>query len=232
MVERYSAIVSKNDDPDFPNLGRIFVKCLEITGDETTELPHPIYPAFDWGWFYVPDVDEEVEIEAVVEDDQREDTRGQAFLEEPRFTWRGKRFSSDEGDGARPINPAFTAVNYGKRRGFATPAGHVLVFDDESGDVFLTTQAGDTVTLLGDGTVNVECSKEIHLKSPKVHIDSGGDADQFLVRGDELKAWIEATLIAKYDAHKHPTAFGPSGPPDLLLASIPATVLSDAGKVK
>lgn len=132
VIERYPATVTNNEDPD--KLGRVKVKSLQLMGDETVEYPDFIDPAFDWGWFYVPDVGEEIEIEVVVKDDQSEGVPGQAFLEQPRPRWRNKRFSSDEGEAPRPPNGLFTSKNYGKRRGFATPNGHVLLFDDTPGD--------------------------------------------------------------------------------------------------
>jgi hypothetical protein len=132
IIERYPAIVTNAGDPR--QRGRIKVKCIALTGEEDVEFPSWIEPTFDWGWFYVPDVGEEVEIEVVVHDDQAEDTKDQAFLEHPDPRWRNKRFRSDEGEQPRPPNDRFTARNYGKRRGFATPAGHVLMFDDTKGD--------------------------------------------------------------------------------------------------
>ncbi len=132
IIERFPATVTNNEDPT--QRGRVKVKSLQIMGDENVEFPDFVDPAFDWGWFYVPDVGEEIEIEVVVQDAQSEGVPGQAFLEQPRARWRNKRFSSDEGEAPRPPNALFTAKNYGKRRGFATPNGHVLLFDDTPGD--------------------------------------------------------------------------------------------------
>ena len=126
--EKYPAVVTRLDDE--LKSGAIFVTCPGIMGDEETELPDPIEPLFDWGWFYVPDIGEEVEIELVVQDDQQEEVFGQAIIDEPRLRWRGKRFRSEAGDQSRPIDPLFTGETFGKRRGFATPEGHVFLFDD------------------------------------------------------------------------------------------------------
>lgn len=131
VTERYAAIVTSNDDPK--KLGRIKVQCSALSGDED-QLPDFINPCFDWGWFYVPDVGEEVEIEVVAHDAQEEGgAYEQAFVEEPDWRWRGKRFTSEQGDQPRPPEAHFTKKNYGKRRGFATPAGHFLMFDDTDG---------------------------------------------------------------------------------------------------
>jgi hypothetical protein len=132
IVERFSAIVTRLAD-DSPPRGRVFVKCADITGDDEQELPDAIEPVWQWGWFTVPDVGEEIEIEAVTSDETTEDVPNQAFIDEPRFRWTGRRFASEEGEAPRPPNAIFTATNHGKRRGFATPTGHFLVFDDTEG---------------------------------------------------------------------------------------------------
>lgn len=136
VIERFPATVTSNDDPD--KRGRIKVKSLQLLGDAETEFPDFVDPVFDWGWFYVPDVGEEVEIEVIVQDDQKEETMAQAFLEGPRIRWRGKRFTSDDGEQPRPPNTQLTEKNYGKRRGFASPSGHILFFDDTPGDENVT----------------------------------------------------------------------------------------------
>jgi len=112
------------------------VRSLSLLGSDDVVLQDWIDPCFDWGFFYVPDVGEQIEIE-VVSGSDRDEVPGQAFLEAPDFRWRGKRFYDperplDQGGPKTPINEAFK-TNYGKRRGFATPAGHVLLFDDTPG---------------------------------------------------------------------------------------------------
>lgn len=136
LRERHEAIVTVNEDPE--KRGRIKVKCPGIIGDPDTELPDFIEPSFDWGWFYVPDVGEEVEIEWVTEDENAEGTRGQASIDNPSIFWTTKRFESIEGEAARPQHDLMTGTNYGKRRGFRTPTGHVLFFDDTPGDEQVT----------------------------------------------------------------------------------------------
>lgn len=246
VVQSYPAIVTKIEETD--KLGQIFVKCSALSGDADTEYPDPIDPCHDWGWFYIPDVGEEVEIEIIVADGFDEDVPGAASIDEQRPRWRGKRFASAEGEQPRPINPLFTDPNYGKRRGFATPKGHVLLFDDTDGQekiqVYWTNADGDVscITFLETGGIEVldkagnlvalDGAGQIDVTAPKVNINSGGDADQFLVRGDELKTWIEGTLKVAFDTHVHPTAFGPSGPPPAPLTAPPSTILSTDGKLK
>lgn len=146
VTERYEAIVSSNADEE--QRGRIQVLCPALMGDVETPLPQWCEPVLDWGAFVVPDVGEQVEIEILASDDLAE-VHGQAMLEAPTPRWRGKRFLTDaaladDSDGSvpSPIHNDFVAEAYGKRRGFATPFGHTLVFDDTEGapTVYLTLQ--------------------------------------------------------------------------------------------
>lgn len=145
--EKHEAIVSKIEgfeDAD-EKRGVIEVICPGLMADDETPLPILCEPAHDWGWFYVPDVGEEVEIEVVVSSD-RDESWGQSSLEALSPTWRGKRYHSDvetEGDAPRPIHVDYTETNYGKRRGFTTPWGHVFLFDDTEGDqrIYITHMA-------------------------------------------------------------------------------------------
>lgn len=137
-TERFEAVVSSNEDPD--QRGRIQVTCPGLMGDDTTVLPVWLEPLHDWGWFYVPDVGEQVEIEILAQEDL-EETPGQGTLEDPVPVWRSKRHLTDveleddeDGSVPRPIHADFTATNYAKRRGFCTPWGHTFLFDDTDGD--------------------------------------------------------------------------------------------------
>ena len=128
--ETYLATVTANEGSEL-GPGEIFVACVGLLGDEDSTLPMPVKPVFDWGWFYVPDVGEIVEIEVVSGTDQDE-SFGQASIDNLDITWRGKRvYGGEETDTEREINPDFTKEgSFPKRRGFATPAGHVFMFDD------------------------------------------------------------------------------------------------------
>lgn len=130
-VAKYEATVTWNEDPD--KLGKIRVSCVGLMGDEETEIPIDVDPVHDWGWFYVPDVGEIVEIE-VIEGSSEDEQNGQMSIDNLDIKWRSKRFfGNTEGDTPTPINEDFTSTNYGKRRGFATPMGHVFMFDDTEG---------------------------------------------------------------------------------------------------
>lgn len=127
----YYATVTFNNDPE--KLGRIRVACVGLLGDEETEIPIDIEPVHDWGWFYIPDIGEIVEIE-VTEGSSEDEQNGQMSIDNLDIKWRSARaYGNEEGDIPTPINEDFTSTNYGKRRGFATPMGHVFLFDDKEG---------------------------------------------------------------------------------------------------
>jgi len=131
VIEKYIAKVVANNDSEFR--GRIKVTCADLTGDPEAVLPGWIEPLLDWGWFYVPDVDEHVEIEGVVSTDDDE-VPGQSMIMNPQITWRGKRFYHEAEEAPTPVHDDFKQeTTYGKRRGFATPNGHILMFDDTDG---------------------------------------------------------------------------------------------------
>jgi hypothetical protein len=130
ITEKYPAKVTFNDDPE--QRGRIRVACSGLLGDEESELPQLVEPVMDWGWFIVPDIGELVEIE-VVTDSSEDEQLGQASIDNLDIKWRGARFyGNEEGEQPTPVPDDFK-TNYGKRRGFATPGGHILLFDDTPG---------------------------------------------------------------------------------------------------
>lgn len=139
--ETYAATVTTNEDDE--QRGRIRVTCAGLMGDELSELPMWVEPALDWGWFYIPDAGEIVEIEATSNSEEDEHF-GQSSIDNLDIRWKGKRYYTEAegtvGDedqdptvDARKVHAEFL-TNYGKRRGFATPWGHVVLFDDTEGD--------------------------------------------------------------------------------------------------
>lgn len=133
--EKYDATVTVNEDDE--QRGRIKVACAGLLGDEDTELPMWVEPVLDWGWFYVPDVGETVEVEVAVSSDEDE-SYGQMGIDNLNIRWRNKRYytvDEPENENTSPtiIHPDFKS-NYGKCRGFATPHGHIFMFDDSSNE--------------------------------------------------------------------------------------------------
>jgi hypothetical protein len=130
--EKYDATVTVNEDDE--NRGRIRVVCTGLLGDEEMELPMWVEPVLEWGFFLIPNVGEIVEIEAAISSDEDE-INGQFSIDNLDIRWRGKRsYTVDEPENENveptPIHPDFLS-NYGKRRGFSTPHGHIIMFDDD-----------------------------------------------------------------------------------------------------
>lgn len=147
IEERHIAEVVATDDPD--KRGRIRIKCAGILGDEESDLPMWIEPLMTWGFFLVPDIGEIVEV-VIDSCGEQDESYGQTSIENPGPKWRGMRYyqKEDGDDGKRAVPSDFTSKNYGKRRGFKTPAGHVLIFDDTSGDEAVTLSCTSGPALL------------------------------------------------------------------------------------
>lgn len=225
----YPAKVTFNQDPD--RRGVIRVACIGLMGDEDTEVPVDVEPAHDWGWFYVPDVGELVEIECI-EGTSEDEQKGQASIDNLDLKWRSARYyGNDEGETPTPIHEAFTATNYGKRRGFATPAGHVLMFDDTSGaeeitlswkdgSALLTFDANGTVTLqnkAGATLVMDSDTGKIVMTSDTIEVNGG---DEAMILGNAFKQY--------FDTHTHTAPTGPTSPP---IVPMPESTLSTKSKV-
>lgn len=126
MVKREQAVAVVADNQDPEQRLRIRVKCAALMGDEEIVYDEWIRPKLTWGFICVPNVGEQVEIEFTSGSDTDE-IHGQSFLDAPDLRWTGVRYQGPEA-----YDEMFRA-NYGKRRGFVTPAGHVLLFDDSKG---------------------------------------------------------------------------------------------------
>ena len=251
--ERHEAVVSTNEDPELR--GRIKVLCPSLTGDEVTALPVWCEPVPSWGWFVVPDIGETVEIEVMVQDDLDE-IYGQASFEDYIPKWRGKRFITDaeledDGDGsvASPVHSDFTSEAYGKRRGFATPHGHVLLFDDTEGAprVYITMQKDKlepgaapeptgfcrleftsegkvSIALLGGATLLLE-------GNAASAVATLGDGAKSAAIAEALQTYIDDSVKAEFDAHVHPTGMGPSGAPTVPLTGYDSAITSSKLKI-
>lgn len=243
----YPATVTFNEDPE--QRGRIRVACAGLMGDEDAEVPVDVEPVFDWGWFFVPDVGEVVEIE-VIEGSSEDEQMGQASIDNLDIKWRGARYyGNEEGDAPTPVNPVFSEENYGKRRGFATPAGHVFMFDDtegaeeiriswkdgtsywsidKDGQVTAVNKDGASIVMNTDGSILMT-----NAAGATINMDAAGDKISATAALLELNGASEAAVLGDafktyFDTHTHPTGVGPSGPP---AAPMPPTTLSTIVKV-
>lgn len=246
ISETYPAVVTSNEDPEFR--GRIRVACAALMGDEESELPHWVEPIFNWGWFYIPDVGELIEIEVTTSSDEDESFE-QFSIDNLSPRWRGDRFyGNEEGESPSPIPNDFS-TNYGKRRGFATPGGHILIFDDTDGkrsvSLTWTNESGDQslMTFDNDGSFKVSthtghvlfmdaAAGELSITDSngnKINCNSTGvsiESAKIQLGGTSLtEALIFGTTFINsiYNTHTHPTGVGPSGPPT---TPAPSSVLS------
>lgn len=225
----YPAKVTFNKDPK--KRGAIRVACIGIIGDDETEIPLDVLPVHAWGWFFVPDIGEIVEIECI-EGSSEDEQHGQASIDNLDLKWRSARhYGNDEGDTPTPINPAFTSKNYGKRRGFATPAGHIFMFDDtegqeeitlswKDGSAFITFDPKGTITLqnkAGASIVMDATADKIVATAGTIEVNGG---EQSMILGDLFKAY--------FDTHTHTAPAGPTSPP---IMPMPDNTLSTKSKV-
>jgi len=195
-TETMSATVTANNDDE--KRGRIRVACVELLGDDDADLPMWVEPIFDWGWFFVPDVGEIVELEVTASSDMDESFL-QASIDQLNVKWRGQRYyGNEEADVPTVIHPFFSEENYGKRRGFATPFGHIIMFDDTEGSpkVNLTwaseTQAADAekisqILIDTDGTIKLSVlgKHTIHLKENEIEVKLDEGASLKVVGKDD-----------------------------------------------
>lgn len=224
VFAHYPAVVTFNQDPD--KRGVIRVACAAIMGDEDTEVPVDVEPAHDWGWFYVPDIGEVVEVE-VMEHSAEDEHPGQASIAHLDIKWRSARFfGNTEGATPTPVNTAFTEEHYGKRRGFATPAGHVLMFDDADGGEEIRLwwkDGGASVVIDKDGTITLTNKSGATFTMDATADKIVASATSIEIDGSAEAAVLGTTFKTYFDAHTHPTPFGPSGPP---VTPMPSNTLS------
>lgn len=220
----YPAKVTFNADPE--KRGAIRVACVGIMGEEDTEIPIDVYPVHDWGWFYVPDVGEIVDIE-VCEGSEEDEQFGQMSIDNLDMKWRsGRYYGNTEGDTPTPIHETFTSKNYGKRRGFATPAGHVFMFDDTEGQEEITLSWKD-----GSAFIRIDSKGSVLLSATNgatltIEADTGkiiATSGKIEINGAEQAAILGNLFKQYFDMHTHPTGTGPSGPP---IVPMPDSTLS------
>ncbi len=224
---RYNAVVTRVNDPK--RLGRIRVRCADLVGSDA-EFPFWVEPGAAVssqgseagvvaGWFDVPRPGTVVTLE-VMQSHPADAGPYEALLTHPLPRY----FPAPIPATAAP-DPELTGGKYPERRGYRTPSGHLLVFDDSAG--------GETITIRhasGSAYVGIAPDGTMTLHAPHVKIDEA--ADTHLLRGEDVKAWLDEFVQQKYNTHIHPTGVGPSGPPTVSATGLPNSALSANHTVK
>jgi len=149
---RVSGLVSNNNDP--AKAGRI--KCtLPILGG--SEVPDWIAPIAVPSLFMIPQVGDEVFL--LIPD-------GLSLVEFPEeMRWIGIGY-----DAAHAFPSAFTSA-YGKQYGIQTPAGHLLLFDDNSKEIHIRhADAKVDIAVFANGKFKVNASSSVVLSTPQTEL--------------------------------------------------------------
>lgn len=152
--EIYTAIVTDNDDPEKRGRIRAYSGALNAEGTDLPEWIEPCFPAAGVGgasgFFFVPQVNDVVEIERVVTHTD-DDALGLASIVHPDTHWRCMVYSSIADV------PVEFKRGYPARCGLKTVSGQSLVFDDDassviltSGDIRLASESATEPLVLGD----------------------------------------------------------------------------------
>lgn len=157
--EIHNAIVTRNTDPDLGTAlrGAVFFDAPGLFNGEYPLAAQPCFPfasANGAGFFVIPKVDDEIEIEVNVDDPNNPDDTTDAELPEPR--WRCMIYS-DAADIAEEFK-----VNYPFRMGWKSNSGHILLFDDKEGSelVQLSHKIGTGFTWDKDGNWTEDVKKD------------------------------------------------------------------------
>lgn len=128
LNDRQTATVDKNEDQG--KAGRVICKSASMDGDQ---YPLPLEAVMPPGLIAHPHPGDTLEIEL---------PEGEDIVEHPQEAkWLGKRWD-DAND-----YPTKFKTNYPDRRGFYTPGGHYLIFDDKDQKIILESQGGNTITI-------------------------------------------------------------------------------------
>jgi hypothetical protein len=123
-TEDVKGVVTNIDDP--AKAGRVKVALPSMDGQE---FPDWIDPEFEPGWVAMPVVGDTVALVSPEGGDIVE------FSNEMRY--KGKVLNE-----ANPVPDEFKE-NYPRRRGYMSPSGYMLIFEDDGGVILTTGKSGD-----------------------------------------------------------------------------------------
>lgn len=159
--KHYKGIVSRVNDPK--NQGRIRVKCQELAG-AGVEIPawiRPMWPFASKGsacFFFVPEVGSEVTLSVLVSSEDDE-SYGESFILHPDI-----RYWAGDLSAKNPL-PSEFKTDYPQRRGFKTPGGGILMFDDKGKNVKLGNDSDKAFLELKSAGVLVAAAATVKLGS-------------------------------------------------------------------
>lgn len=172
-IEVHYGVVTDNQDEELR--GRLKVQCGTLAPEEG-ELPQwvePLYPFLsssdgetsDGGWLFIPDIGVVVELR-VITTSPNDDRPGFSSLTAPNIRWQ----ACASARGADKV-PELFQTNYPNRRGITTARGHVLMFDDTSGEEKLELSITH-----GDGDVHNFLSMDVD----GVYLASAGEGSNLI----------------------------------------------------
>lgn len=184
MKERHFAEVTRFEDPDEGSKlrGAIFFKSETIGGD--VEYPIPAEPCFIFagprrGFFVVPEPGDVVEIEIDTD------------VGTPNPVWLCMVYSEED------ELPREFITNYGKRMGFVSKSGHLLIMDDIDGAerMFFEHKFGSKLDFLANGNISLK-AREITKRD-----EEDETADVEAAEFQEILLDFENKLIKIHDHH-------------------------------
>jgi len=191
LYQRYYGIyvgkVVNVEDPQ--RLGRIRIECAQFEESEADPLWAVVARPGGGGTsvFFTPDVGDQV-----IFGFQVGDVNGPVIL--------GYAHHSGDHEPPEEVDAAT------KKHAIVTSIGSV-VFDEENKQIVVTlNDPKSTITMKNDGITVDAGQNKVVLNAGHVFVGSG-DATEPIPLGDKLKEWL--------NGHLHPTAIGPSGPPQI-----------------
>lgn len=230
---KYSGEVTDNADEDF--LGRIKVKVLSVFGADVVVRARPCFP---YGHYFVPPIGAKVWVEFESGDLHYPLWVGtwypvgkapeSASISPPDNrvieTPSGHTIQILDKDGEEKItiqhkSNAFIAIDKDGSVLVAAKNGSSVVLNAKDGNVMIVESNGNTISLADDSIVlmNKDGKATVEMKGGVVQVA----AEKILLRGSQVvlgEGAMEPVVLGKtftslFNAHTHPTALGPSGPP-------------------
>jgi hypothetical protein len=183
--EIQDAIVTSNKDPALAN--RIKVALQDMDGQEFPEWLEPVFPP---SWYGTPEPEQKVKVLIPA---------GMDLIEFAHMV----RYIGVVWDEETPV-PADFQTNHPYRHGAQTKAGHTLIFDDKSGDIFLWNgKTSDYLKLKNNNRVEIKAAVKFlvdtitaelkataktHLNSPLT--DLSDVSTDFIIKGTTFNVQV------------------------------------------